>query len=156
MGNRIPDTRLAAMLGVARRELGMTTREAARVCGRSMESVTNQEAGNCRMAEAPTRALLLHYLNRLGAPAPQAELPLGQLVEGLARAVLLRRAAHVADLLASADAGADAVVRAVCLDGLRGERLTGQVIRRLRYRLESEARKRDEMSAGIVSHVRAG
>jgi hypothetical protein len=121
-----------------------------------MESVTNQEAGNCRMAEAPTRALLMHYLNRLGAPAPQSDMPLGQLVEELARAVLLRRAAQAAELLTCIEEGADAVVRAVCLDGLRGERLTGPVIRRLRYRLESEARKREEMNAKPASEVRAG
>ncbi len=145
MANRIPDTRLATMLGVGRRELGMSLDSAARACGRSEESVANQETGNCAMAEAPTRILLLHYLDRLGTPAPQSELPLGQLVEELARAILLRRAAHVAELLSSAEQGADAVVRAVCLDGLRAERITGPVIRRLRYRLESEARRREEI-----------
>jgi hypothetical protein len=101
-GNTVPDTRLAVMMGAVRRELHVTTREAAKACGRSPELITNMECGVVRMGEQPTRVLLLHYLQKLGAPPTEAQLhlPLGQLVEALAVAVLMRRAAQAGELLA--------------------------------------------------------
>lgn len=142
--SRKPDTRLAAMMGIARRELGMKTTDAALACGRSMEILTAQEVGTYRMSDEPTRKLILHYLDKLERPAQQPMLPLGQLVEELAIAVLMRRARKTAELLAAAESGADAVVLAVCHQGLHAERWEGKVIRRLKYRLAAEERKRVE------------
>jgi hypothetical protein len=142
--SRKPDTRLAAMMGIARRELGMKSTDAARACGRSMEILTAQEVGTYRMSDDPTRKLILHYLEKLERPAPQPMLPLGQLVEQLAVAILMRRARKTAELLAAAESGADAVVLAVVMADLHTERWTGKVIRRLRYRLDVEQHRRVE------------
>ena len=139
-----PDTRLSVMLAVARRELRMTTAQASAVCGRSKESVSNLECGLCAMADGPARRLILHYLNALGLPTPQPELPIRQLVEQLAVAVLTHRTARAAAMLAATESGADAVVLAVVNDGLHADRWAGNVIRRLRYRLDAEARRREE------------
>ena len=145
---RKPDTRTAAMLGIARRELHIKAKDAARACGRSQETLCNLEVGVGRMADEPTRRLVLHYLGLLGAPARQPDLPIAQLVEELARALLLRRARSATELLAAAESGADAVVVAIIRDGLRPERLEGKVCRRLLYRLDAEARRLEGADGG--------
>jgi len=134
------------MMGIARRELGMKTTDAALACGRSMEILTAQEVGTYRMSDEPTRKLILHYLDKLERPAQQPMLPLNQLIEELAIAVLMRRARKTTELLAAAESGAHAVVLAVVMADLHTERWTGKVIRRLRYRLASEERERVEES----------
>jgi len=145
--SRKPDTRLASLVGIARRQLNIATEAAASACGRSQETVSALEAGIHRMADEPCRKLILHYLDKLEHPVQQPMLPLDQLVEELARAILLHRIKKATELLAAAESGAQAVVLAVCLDGLHAVRISDPVSRRMRYRLAVEERKRTEESA---------
>ncbi len=147
MPARYPDTKTAVMLGVARRELSLTTVAAAEACGRSQETVSAVEVGGHRFSDDPCRKLILFYMSKLGSPALEPMLPIPQLIEALARAVLLHRVRRATELLASAESGAAAVVAAVCADGLHGGYMAWKVVRRMRYRLVVEERKRTEESA---------
>ena len=144
---RKPDTRTAALLGIVRRELALTVIQAGAACGRSWVLVNNCETGNVRMGDEPCRRLICFYLEKLGSPAQQPMLPIPQMVEELARALVIYRARRAAELLASVDSGADALLVAVIRDGLKTERIGGTVVRRLKYRLASEERKREEEGA---------
>ena len=143
-----PAPRASALLGIARRELGLTLQEVASAIDRSWVLVANTETGNVAMGDDTMRRLVCFYLGELGSPAQQPQVPIPQLLEQLARALLTYRVRRAAALLASVDSGADAVVLAVCMDGLRYERVAGKVVRRLRYRLAAEERRRVEGALG--------
>ena len=140
---KYPDTKTAVMLGLCRRELNLTAEAAALACGRSHEMITSVECGIHRLADEPCRKLILFYMDKLGSPAQEPLLPIPQLVENLARALLMSRVKRATELLASAGSGASAIVTAVCEDGLRGGGFRAwKVIRRFRYRLAADDRKR--------------
>jgi len=159
MRKRVP-LRMAALAGIARRELGITIYEASRVFGKSKEAINNFETATYALSEETTRKILRYYideLQRAGVPLPEnhGAASLDGLVEKLGVVLLLRMSARVSDLVAAVEnGGLDEALDFVVAQGLRADVINSKFAQRLRteiyqqrHREKREAAERAEAAA---------
>lgn len=143
MPQRRPNIRTAAMAAIARRELSLTTLEVGDAIGKSATAVLNLETDHFAMSEESERRLLEHYLDEFArrgvTTGPRERLPLPQVVERVASAVLQHRVLRAHALLAAFDRGADEIVTALISEYLQARRIVSpKVALRIKARLEYE------------------
>jgi len=138
--SRNPETRPAALLGVARRCLGLSLREAAQRIGRSFETLANGEGCKYRLAADTEsrliRAYLVEFEHRGIASLPQAKnATLPELRVLLATAVVASKTSSLIELAHGMDGGQTDLVDAAINGGLADGNVRQSVVRRLREEL---------------------
>jgi hypothetical protein len=159
MRKKVP-LRMAALAGIARRELGITIYEASRVFGKSKEAISNFETAVYALSEETTCKILQYYideLQRAGVPFPEnnGAASLDRLVERLGVVLLLRMSARVSELVAAVqNGGLDQALDFVVAQGLRADVVNSKFAERLRteiyqqrHREKREAEERAESVA---------
>jgi hypothetical protein len=152
------DPRMAAICGIARRELGLTAPDAAHKVGKSVESLNNFETCTYALSDENTRKILRFYIGefaRLGiaAPGDVQDLSVEALTERLGVVLLLRMSAKVSDLISAVqNGGLDQALDFVVAQGLRADVLNSRFAERLRGAIYQkryrEKREREEHDAG--------
>jgi len=141
MRRKVP-LRQAAIAGIARRELGLTTREASRVLGKNETTITNWEGCACPMSEETTRRVLAYYIAKLSPPGAVPDtggLSADQLTERLGLVLLARYAARVGDLLSAVQSGGiDQALDFVVQHGLRADIVNSKFAERMRRSIYAE------------------
>jgi hypothetical protein len=151
MRKKVP-LRMAALAGIARRELGITIYEASRVFGKSKEAISNFETAIYALSEETTSKILEYYideLQRAGVPLPEnyGAASLDGLVEKLGVILLLRMSARVSDLVAAVqNGGLDQALDFVIAQGLRADVVNSKFAERLRRDIYQQ-RFRDKREA---------
>jgi transcriptional regulator with XRE-family HTH domain len=160
MRKKVP-LRMAALAGIARRELGLTAYEAARVFGKDIATISNFEGCIYAPSDETVRKILRHYIDELQrgvVPLPEnnGAASLDELVEKLGVVLLLRMSARLSELVAAVqNGGLDQALDFVIAQGLRADVINSKFAKRLRtaiYQQRHREKREAEERAEAVAH----